>query len=158
MTGQLPSPSPEAPPESLGKASLGADYARRSGRARFRPPAALLRKLSVVAPLAAAYASFQAVLSSLPPSLSYENIRYLLAVVSGIAAAGIVGCGVLYTRKTSPESATAALPRPPLLQAGNNSGAPGINLPAVAGMCYQVLLDTVVAAQPLFNYFAIMSV
>lgn len=145
MTGQFPSPSPQAPPESLGKASLGADFVTRSSRAYFRRPTALLRKLSVVAPFAAAYASFQAVLSSLPPSLSYDNIHYLLAVMSGIAAAGIVGCAVLYARKTSLESAAVALPGPPSPQPGKNSGAPGIDVPAVAGMCYQALLDTVVS-------------
>jgi hypothetical protein len=145
MTGQLPSPSPQAPPESRGSAGLGGDYVPRRGRSYFRRPSALLRKLSVVAPLAAAYASFQAVLSSLPPSLSYENIHYLLAVISGFATAALVYCGILFARKTS-DYAAAGPPSPSSSpQLRKNSGAPGIDVPAIAGMCYRALLDTVVS-------------
>jgi hypothetical protein len=107
---------------------------------------AWLRKLSVFAPLAAAYASFQAVLSSLPPSLSYDDIHYLLAVVSGLAAGGIVGCAMLLTRKTRPQSGAAALlPAPEQQLDKRTPSAQGIDIPGTSRMCFQTLLDTLVS-------------
>jgi len=80
MTRQLPTSSTQAAAEPVPKAKLGAGGGPRGKRSYMGRSSTLLRKLSIFAPLATAYASFQAVLSSLPPSLSYANMHYLLAM------------------------------------------------------------------------------
>jgi hypothetical protein len=105
----------------------------------------LLRGLNIFAPIVAAYASFQAVLSSLPPSLSYANIHYMLAVVSGCAAGAVVGCGMLLVNKAQPESSAQPLAEPsghPLGMVA--AGSSGVDIPGIARSCYETLLDTVV--------------
>lgn len=147
MTGKPPSPSPQAPPGPLEDATLGTISVPRKTRDHFRRPVALLRKLSVFAPLAAAYAAFQAVLSSLPPSLSLANVHYLLAIASALAVGALVGCGMLFARKSQLGvlAAAAAAARPLGRQADKSrAGTGGFNLLTASRMCYETMLDTVV--------------
>lgn|SRR6266702_3872997 len=67
----------------------------------------LLHKVSALAPLAVGYGAFQAVLSSLPPSLSYADLHYLCSVACGIAAGGVTGCAVLWARLSSAKDSAA---------------------------------------------------
>jgi hypothetical protein len=147
MMGQMPpGSSSSAPPKPLGKATPEVDLVSRNRISHFHRPSALLRGLSFFAPVAAAYASFQAVLSSLPPSLSYANMHYLLAVVSGVAAGALVGCGMLLVQKVQPESQAEVLAGPtarPLGKAAADSTR--VDVPDIARSCYETLLDTVVS-------------
>lgn len=142
MTSPLPNPAPEAPPKPAGTPILAAEPTRLHDRSALRRSADMLRKLSAVAPFAAAYASFQAVLSSLPPSLSYDSLHYLLAVVSGVAAGGVVGCAVLIARKTGQRAdAAVRTVQPPARSGQAGTGAIG----TIWRDCHQALLDTVVS-------------
>lgn len=142
MTGQLPSPYPEAPPEPPRDAISETVSTRRKARDQFRRAGAFLRKLGVLTPVAAAYAAFQAVWSSLPPSLSFANVHYLLAIASGLAVGALVGCGMLLARRNKPGLLAAAVPLALGRQAAQSQ--PGFSLPAISRACYETLLDTVV--------------
>lgn len=144
MSGQMPGSSTRTSVQPTQRTTLDTDVVPRNKSDHSRRPSALLRKLSIFAPLAAAYASFQAVLSSLPPSLSYENMHYLLAVVSGFAAGGLVGCAMLLAQKMErePKMALTGPAAGPLDK--STAGSPRLDIPAVSRMCYQTLLETVV--------------
>jgi hypothetical protein len=146
MMGQMSTSSPQAPSKPPQKSTPEASLASRDWRSYFRRPSALLRGLSFFAPIVVAYASFQAVLSSLPPSLSPANVHYLLAVVSGVAAGAVVGCGMLLVQRMQPESEAEVLAEPTGGQSEKAAvGSSGVNIPAVGRACYEALLDTVVS-------------
>lgn len=71
----------------------------------------LLRRLSAVAPLAAAYAVFQAMFSLVPTTLSEDALRYLLAVAAGLGAGAVTVCATLWnsrSKRALPASADAS--------------------------------------------------
>lgn len=127
MTSSLPTP-PTARNESPDK-TPEPDKPRHR---RWTP--ALLRKLGTAAPLAAAYAVFQAVLSSLPPGLSDTNLHYMLSIASGATAGSLIGCAMLWARRPQQGS---IIPRP-------RRESPKADIPVMFSMCYQTLLSTVV--------------
>lgn len=133
MTGQLQSPVPH-PPAEADRAKVTKPAVDR-GRLRRHFPR-MLRKLSTIAPLAAGYGAFQAVLSSLPPSLSSADIHYLFAVACGIAVGAVTGCAVLLVRRTPPK----ADPPPSVTQAVTTT----TDLMTMIRSCHQTFLRTVV--------------
>jgi hypothetical protein len=135
MTGQLPNPVPHAPPES--DASAHENLAVPGPHGTQRRFGSLLRRLSTFAPLAVAYGVFQAVLSSLPPSLSYANVHYLLAIASGIAAGAAAECAVLLARRAEPDGG-------PRLAVTRSAPPAGNDLPTLARACHQKFLSTMV--------------
>lgn len=135
MTGQLQSPVPH-PPAAADRAEIVEPVAADRGGAR-RQFHGMLRKLGTIAPLAAGYGVFQAVLSSLPPSLSAEDVHYLFAVACGIAAGAVTGCAVLLVRRTQPRADRA----PSITQSGV---VPGTDLMTMFRSCHRTFLDTVV--------------
>lgn len=135
MTGQLPSPVPH-PPAEADEAKLVKPVGADRGGVRRQFPG-MLRKLGTIAPLAAGYGAFQAVLSSLPPSLSLSDVHYLFAVACGIAAGAVTGCAVLLGRRTQPRA-----DRPPsVTQAGV---AIRTDLATMLRSCHKTFLETVV--------------
>lgn len=110
--------------------------ASRGGARRQLP--AMLRKLGTIAPLAAGYGAFQAVLSSLPPSLSAADIHYLFAVACGIAAGAVTACAVLLIRRPQPKAG----PPPSATHAGVTTRT---DLMTMLRSCHQTFLATVVA-------------
>ncbi len=135
MTGQLPSPVPHPSGEADRAKLVKRVVAERSGARRQFPGA--LRKLSTIAPLAAGYGVFQAVLSSLPPSLSLSDVHYLFAVACGVAAGAVTGCAVLFVRRMQPKA-----DRPP--SATRSGVRPGTDLTTMLRSCHQTFLSTVV--------------
>lgn len=127
MTGPIQSP-PSAPAQPEPGASGG------------RRVPVLLRKLSTIAPVAAAYGVFQAVLSSLPPSLSYANLHYLFAIAAGLMVGLACGCALLWTRRLRPEHVpvVTAAPR------SHPVPSPSPSLPGMFEGCYRALLGSVV--------------
>lgn len=141
MTGQLPSPSPQALPDPAGPAAKNAAAPGTGTMQRTFP----WRRLAAVAPVAAAaYATFQAVLSSLPPSLSGANLHYLLAITSGLAAAGLVGCFLLLVKRGQPGASSDSAAGTATTTPAGVPGAPRTNIRTVFRDCGQALLDTVV--------------
>jgi hypothetical protein len=90
-----------------------------------------VRRLGSMAPLAAGYAGFQAVLSSFP-TLSYSALHYLLAVVAGVAVGTSVGCALLWSRRAGRVAATPA--SVPLAPVGASTPlAGGVNILTIGG-------------------------
>lgn len=135
MTGQLPNPAPHPPGGPDGAQLVLPVGAERIATRRQLP--GTLRKLSTIAPLAAGYGAFQAVLSSLPPSLSSADVQYLFAVACGVAAGAVTGCAVLLIRRTQPKPV-----RPP--SATQSGVTPGTDLMTMLRSCHQTFLGTVV--------------